>query len=110
MFLVYSKNVLDCERANDGAYSLWRIKDLIVKLHSMSLSKESLPVIEKTIIYLEKRIHKRLSLSEVAAIFNMSYISFRRKFKAATGVSPGAWLIQKRVAKAVELLMIDFID
>ena len=99
--------MIDCDRENDGAYGLWRIKDLIVKLHEMSLRQEPKPVIDQVITSLEKRINERFSLSDVATSFNMSYISFRRKFKEVTGISPGAWLIQKRVDKAVELLMIE---
>ena len=73
----------------------------------MSLRQEPKPVIDQVITSLEKRINERFSLSDVATSFNMSYISFRRKFKEVTGISPGAWLIQKRVDKAVELLMIE---
>ncbi|MCH2205183.1 MAG: AraC family transcriptional regulator [Lentisphaerales bacterium] len=106
-FQEYQQCFIDCQRESDGAYALWRIKDLIVKLHKMSLGENSLSVIEQAIHSMEKRIHERQSLAEIASNFNMSYISFRRKFKKTTGVSPGAWLIQKRIVKAVDLLNIE---
>lgn len=98
----------DCIAKNDPAYSLWRVKDLISKLHKMS--RQEVPQsdqIDEALKYLNLHITGRVSLPELAARLNMSYINFRRKFKEQTGFSPGAWLIQKRVERAAQLLKSD---
>lgn len=95
----------DCFAKNDPAYSLWRVKDLIARLHSMSRDEdEETDSIEEAKNYLLRHLSDRVSLPDLASKLNMSYINFRRLFKRQTSLSPGAWLIQKRIEKAGQLL------
>ena len=95
----------DCIAKNDSAYSLWRAKDLIAELHRMSRDESSVyDRIEEAIQYLNMNLTDRVSMPDLAARLNMSYINFRRKFKERTGVSPGSWLIKKRIERACNLL------
>jgi AraC family transcriptional regulator of arabinose operon len=104
-FKEFSACVVDCQVNDSAAYSLWRCRELISKLHDMAESvQEETNVIEKAQKYLLTNLNKRVSLSDLAADLNMSYISFRRQFKDKTGVSPGAWQIMLRMNKACELL------
>lgn len=50
------------------------------------------------------RLGEPLELSMLAAHARMSVRSFSRKFRAETGISPGAWLIQQRIRHAQHLL------
>lgn len=109
-FKLYQNCLLDCQRENDGAFALWRIKDLIVQLHTMSRdAEEEPPIMDQAIRYMLKNIHDRKSLGSVAENFNMSYINFRRQFKEFTGTSPGAWQIKQRVEKAKDMLSNDLL-
>ena len=104
IFEKYQQCLLDCERENDGSYALWRIKDLIVDLHKLSLGEAAeLPLMDQIVGFLEKNVHRRIPLTEVADLFNMSYISFRRNFKESFGISPGSWQISKRVEVAKQM-------
>lgn len=51
-----------------------------------------------------RRLDEELTLPGLAAHARMSVRTFSRRFKAETGQSPGAWLLQQRVRHACELL------
>ncbi|MCM8534786.1 MAG: AraC family transcriptional regulator [Lentisphaeraceae bacterium] len=109
-FKLYQNCLLDCQRENDGAFALWRLKDLIVELHAKSReAEEEPPIMHQAVDYMLKNINERTSLSIVAEKFNMSYINFRRQFKEFTGTSPGAWQIKQRVDKAKDMLSNDLL-
>ena len=104
-FAEYKSCLEECMAQNDPVFSLWRVKDLISKLHKMSRPKAiEDDVIEEAVNYLYLHLTERVSLPDLAARLNMSYINFRRKFKGKTGISPGAWLIKKRIERACQLL------
>lgn len=50
------------------------------------------------------RLDEPLTLTELAAHARMSLRTFARRFHDETGLSPGRWLIQQRVARARHLL------
>ena len=104
-FAEYQSCIEDCFAKNDPAYSLWRAKDLIARLHFMSRSElEESDSMKDAKEYLLRHLSERVSLPDLAAKLNMSYINFRRLFKKQTGLSPGSWVIEQRVAKAGQLL------
>jgi len=50
------------------------------------------------------RLHEPLELATLAARASMSVRTFSRHFRAETGLSPGAWLVQQRLRHARHLL------
>ena len=59
---------------------------------------------EYIIRYLEENYHERLILSDCARQLNLSYDYFQHRFKALTGLSPQAFLLQQRILAAKQLL------
>jgi AraC family transcriptional activator FtrA len=53
---------------------------------------------------LGSRLHKPLSITDLARLAAMSERTFMRRFRAATGMTPGEWIIRARVDRARELL------
>jgi AraC family transcriptional activator FtrA len=52
----------------------------------------------------QRHLDRDLTISSLAARARMSRRTFIRRFEDATGMSPGEWVVQTRVAKARELL------
>jgi AraC family transcriptional activator FtrA len=52
----------------------------------------------------QRHLDRDLTISNLAAKARMSRRTFIRRFEQATGMSPGEWVVQTRVAKARELL------
>jgi AraC-like DNA-binding protein len=59
---------------------------------------------EEVLEYMDKNYLKNPSLQEVAKKANMAPNYFHRKFKKAFGISPYAYMLQKRMDKAKKLL------
>jgi AraC family transcriptional regulator len=55
--------------------------------------------------YIDTHLDKELSLTELAALAQMSCHHFARLFKRSTGVSPHQYVIQHRVERAKQLLL-----
>ena len=53
---------------------------------------------------LRGRLHKPLSIANLARLAAMSERTFMRRFRAATGMTPGEWITRARVDRARELL------
>ncbi len=53
---------------------------------------------------ISQRLHPGDDLSDVSATLGLSATAFRRRFRAATGMSPRRWLIHRRMRCAAELL------
>ncbi|MDE2447947.1 MAG: transcriptional regulator FtrA [Gammaproteobacteria bacterium] len=53
---------------------------------------------------MRKRLHEPQSVAKLAAAAGMSRRTFLRRFKAATGSTPAAWLLAERLAEARSLL------
>jgi AraC-like DNA-binding protein len=106
IFAKYDHCFHDClAHQHDVNYCLWRMKDLVVELHQLSLpSSVEVDNIAEAQQFLLQQVLSPLSIPAVAERFNMSYIHFRRLFKQRTGLSPGAWFIKQRVQKACQLL------
>ena len=50
------------------------------------------------------RLEERVSVEDLARRAHLSPRQFSRRFRAATGVSPGAWLLRRRLDAALPLL------
>lgn len=62
------------------------------------------PKITRVISYIEENIAQALSLSELSEAVGLSRIRFVKQFKAATGQPPHAYILNRRIARAKELL------
>lgn len=60
--------------------------------------------IGEALSHLERNIHGDVDMDELATIANMSRRSFLRVFQSATGTSPLAWVIGRRINRACNLL------
>ena len=60
--------------------------------------------IGEALSHLERNIHREINLDELASIAHMSRRSFMRVFQSATGTSPLAWIIDRRINRACALL------
>ncbi len=63
--------------------------------------------INRSIEYLQEEYNKNFSLEEVARIANLSPYHFIRTFKALTGKTPYAYLLDVKIEKAKELLKLN---
>ncbi|WP_104654393.1 helix-turn-helix domain-containing protein [Ralstonia insidiosa] len=53
---------------------------------------------------IEAELHLLLSIGELAAEANLSEFHFARMFRASFGVAPHEWVLQRRIARAQDLL------
>ena len=60
--------------------------------------------IEQIIFYINDNLYSQLSLNEISKTFYINKYYFSHQFKKITGVSFKEYIINKRVAKAIELL------
>ena len=71
----------------------------------MFLSTSNSRRVSKACKYIEENISRKISLSEVAELVNMSDSAFSHFFKKKTGISFITYVNNLRVAKACELLI-----
>lgn len=79
-----------------GTGRIWPRQD-----HVQRLDKQGLSTIRD---YVMTHLGEPLSLTVLAAVLNMPVDTFSRQFRATAGVSPYAFVLQRRVDRAVELL------
>ena len=60
--------------------------------------------LSRTLAVIDERIGEDLSLRELAREASLSLFHFARAFKTATGVAPHQYVLERRVARARELL------
>lgn len=85
-----------------------RLFEVLVNMQdfiAMLCSPRKYSDIEHACRIIEKNILNKISMPEIATKLNMSYSTFRKKFSNTIGVSPGKYLIKKRIEKAYELLL-----
>ena len=58
----------------------------------------------RVIEYVDANLHKPITLAEMAGVANLSLYHFGRSFKQAAGMSPAAYLLRRRIARAKHLL------
>ena len=64
----------------------------------------SLASLRRACNFMEERLEVGVSLAEIAAVIGLSVGHFASCFKRSTGLSPYAWLRQKRIERAKQLL------
>lgn len=60
--------------------------------------------LQRVLAYVDQHIDERLPIAKLAACVNLSPFHFARLFKQATGKSPHAYLLARRVERAKQLL------
>ncbi|MDJ0740515.1 MAG: AraC family transcriptional regulator [Gammaproteobacteria bacterium] len=79
----------------------------VVDQHADSLERVLSPTdprLARAVDYAEAHLHEVVSLEDMAAAARMSPFHFARSFKAATGETPHAYLIRRRIERATHLL------
>lgn len=59
---------------------------------------------EEVLVFIENNLEEKIHLEELARICNLSKFQFLRAFKKSKGITPAAFLINKRIEKAKSLL------
>jgi AraC family transcriptional activator FtrA len=59
---------------------------------------------ERVAEWTRRHLGEAISVRRLAAVAAMSERNFLRRFRAATGTTPKAWLVQQRIARAQELI------
>ena len=60
--------------------------------------------LNRVVEYVDTRLDERVTLAEMAGVAGLTRMHFAAQFRRATGVSPHAYLLQRRVERAKELL------
>lgn len=95
----YSEAAVPCPAKMKAAmYDI--IGNLSAHYRSKDLKEKKYSIISKGITYLESDIQQNLSISEIAAMCNVSECYFRRLFKEYSGVSPAEYRINCKITKA----------
>lgn len=66
--------------------------------------------IQMVIDFMNTNLHRRIPLTELAEIANLSSSHLSRPFNLQTGLSPGDYLIKLRIEKARHLLVTSFLS
>jgi len=75
-----------------------------VQFIDSAVGDEGLPWLSNLFAWIDANLERRLAIVQLAAKAHMSLRTFSRKFQGAVGVSPGDWLISRRVQAAKDLL------
>ncbi|APO68908.1 AraC family transcriptional regulator protein [Rhizobium gallicum] len=67
-------------------------------------AKLSLPIVGRVDDFIDANLHRNVRLAEMAAAAGLGPDSFARRFKATTGLSPYAYVLEKRIARAEHML------
>jgi AraC family transcriptional regulator len=64
----------------------------------------SAQLLQQIMDYVQANMDKKISLEELASLARLSPVHFTRLFRESTGLAPHSWLLERRLAKAEELL------
>lgn len=89
-----------------------RMLELIytIRLDAANILKDGLKtkgdlLIEKAVDFINDNFQRSISLDEIAESVSLSPIYFHNRFKKATGKTPHEYITEKRIKKAVNMLM-----
>ncbi|MGH9426440.1 MAG: helix-turn-helix domain-containing protein, partial [Terriglobia bacterium] len=68
------------------------------------------PRVQTVMNFMSANLHRKVSLSELASVVNLSSSHFSRLFKAEAGISPGEYLIRLKMEEARHLLATSFLS
>ncbi len=61
--------------------------------------------LQRVVDYVESHLSDRISLSDLSEAAGLSRMHFAAQFRLATGVSPHAYIIKRKVERAEQLLL-----
>ncbi len=89
--------------------ALARVIDFLDALYDLARRAESRDpwhsLIRQACALLERDLDQRLDIAEVAHSLGASYPTFRRRFREAMGIAPGAYRVRRRLEQARYLLL-----
>lgn len=100
-------NKLQNTTYEDTASVIPQAIDLLVSVYQQDKAKntsKNTTIIELICEYIDTNISKQLSIQDLSNQFNMSSENFRKIFKQKMGISPGKYIIQRRINKAQDIL------
>jgi AraC-like DNA-binding protein len=77
---------------------------IISESKNNAIAKKELQLIEQAKIIMNENVFAEIQLQEIASRLNISYTSFRKKFKEYAGISPAKYFSELRLIKSKELL------
>ncbi len=94
---------------DDFACKLALFGDLVnqYRLENAASSREDIRkdhIVEEAIGEINRMLHEKINLAELAGRYYLSYVQFSRRFKAATGTTPQDYITGARLKKAKTLL------
>lgn len=95
-------NSFQAAEPKDTFYLVSKIQMLIAKAFrepNASIQQNSLDNLNEGILYIKKNATQEIDMKKLAAQLNMTYESFRKKFKQATGLSP----VQYKLSAVMEI-------
>ena len=108
-FCALRRDMLRSETELPTRAALGRVIDFLGKLYALAERGEAGDgwgdIIRQACVLLERDLDRRLDLTEVARSLGVAYPTFRRRFRDATGVSPGAYRVRRRLEQARYLLL-----
>ncbi|BFV61034.1 helix-turn-helix domain-containing protein [Kitasatospora sp. CMC57] len=72
--------------------------------HPVNRAPSSDDPVGSAVRYALERLHRRLTVDELAAVAHLSVRQFERRFADATGLPPGRWITGERVSAGAALL------
>lgn len=77
---------------------------MVSRNRSISTDGEVASMVTAARSYMLDHLEEDFGIPDIAAFLNVSYTSFRRSFKAYTGIAPGQYLINLRMHRAKDML------
>ncbi len=97
----YTKNTEAANLKVQGAMNLL-LSDFFAEPY---VNRQGLVKFEPALKYIDKNYRQHILISDLAALMNISPIYFSNSFKAAFHVSPGQYILNKRLTESQQLLL-----
>lgn len=108
-FCALRRNLLRPEIELPTGAALALVVEFLNKLYERARHTETgdewIQLIRRACVLLERDLDRRLDMTEVATELGVAYPTFRRRFREAMQVSPGAYRVRRRLEQARYLLL-----
>lgn len=89
-------------------FLLLKAQEIVILAHDLDAKHSrgtSLSIINKAIDIIDSNIKNNISVKDISKEINMGYENFRKLFKSNTGLSPKAYMVQRRIDASKVLLL-----